>query len=290
MAPLTAAGLQRGAGCPVRRQEADGRLERRRLVPGRRVHRSGSGSAARERPAVSPSRRPRDIGDQRGKSGGVVPTAEPQAAPPHGRGDTARAEGPGGHEVDGEEPEREQPHVVEAALRVDRGGHARGDAEQGDADAEAAPHQHGGDGPQAGQHQGPGVGLAEVEGPPLDVRVAHGDGVGVLQPERSEPEAGEQDADEHGRGGPPQRAPPLETARSSAPLPPIRRMPSSRMPQRAGQQLDHRDDGGAAERVHAPDDVGEDAQGQDDRGPAPVPTLAYRSRRRVRRRGRPGTG
>ena len=58
------------------------------------------------------------------------------------------------------------------------------------------------------------------------------------------------------------------------PLPPRRKMPSSRIPQRGRQQLDHRDDGGTAERVHAPDNVREHAQSQDDRGPAPVPALA----------------
>ena len=250
-----------------------GWADERRLSP-HRPHFWSAASTAGTSPSGGVSAG--DVREGGRQSGGAFPTAQPEATPPHGHRDTARAEGPGRHEVHRDEPEREQPYVVEAPLRIDGGGHARGDAEDGDADAEAAPHQHGRDGAQPGQHEGPRVRLAEVEGPPLDVRVAHGDGVRVLQSERSEPDPGEQDADEHGRGGPPQRAPPRDLGDDRAAPADAQDAVVADAPAH-GQQLDHRDDGRPTERVHAPDDVREDTHGQDHRGPAPVPPLAHRT-------------
>ena len=213
-----------------------------------------------------------DHGASASRSPATVTRPAPRRRHQHAPG----PEGPGRHEVDGDEPQRQQADVVEAALRVDRGRHRRGDAQHRDGDAEAAPRDDGRDEPDPGQDERPGVRLAEVLGPALHVRVAHRRRVRVLQPEGDQPPTREQQADGDGRARPPQRAGPRHRqppwGRRARRAAPSRRCPSgpasSSTTVRTTAPPSAYMPGTMCESTHA---------GEHDRGPAAVPPLPDRT-------------
>ncbi len=191
--------------------------------------------------------------------------------PPLGDGDATRPERPGRHEVHGDEPQGQEPHVVEAALWIECRRERRCDTEHGQRDAETAPYEEGGDGPEPGEHECPGIGLAEVLPPTLHVLVAHGRRVGVLESEGDEPPSREQQADAHGRGSPPHGARRGDGLGRLVVAP--QRKPRVGNAPAGRQELDDRQNAGAAQGVHSRDDVREDAAGQHDRRPPAVSAL-----------------
>ena len=97
----------------------------------------------------------------------------------------------------------------------------------------------------------------------------------MFEPEGNQPPSGQQQTDADGRAGPPQDAGPGDGLGRLVVAP----QPESRVgnPPAGGQELDHRQDDGAPQRVQTRDDVRQHAAGQHDRGPAAVSALSDRA-------------
>ncbi len=109
-----------------------------------------------------------------------------------------------------------------------------------------------------------------------EVRVPHRRRVGALEPEREQPPGRQQQADP-GRGpGAPERARPRDLHRGGVAAPEAE--PAVADAPTGRQQLDHRQQRRAPQRVEPRHDVGEDAPGEHDGGPGAVPPLAHGGR------------